>query len=189
MARTFPLLALSIACGPKPDLDSDPAWALNWAEVVPAESGLEGYQVWQLFVEGWDDNHADEFFKCSVIQDLGGSVSSCPQTGVPTCYATYEITLDLSADQGVEACSDGVNNDGGWDGPPWMALGALPTDLEADAPYDEYVLGWYIGYDENTWLAHGYAYPKILEEGGAPAGLGWLNDETYILWPAYVWEL
>lgn len=187
----FPILALLAACGPKPDLDAAPSWALNWAEVVPTESALTGYQVWQLFVDGWDEKHEDDYFKCSVIQDLAGSVTSCPQTGVPTCYAAYTIDLSLSAEQGTEACPEGLTQDGGWDGPPTMALGALPAELEDDAPYDDYVIGWYIGYDDQTWLAHGYAYPKVLEEDppGEPAGLGWLNDETYIFWPAYVWEL
>ena len=189
MRSWLPLFALLVACGPKPDLEAEPAWALNWAEVTPDESGLEGFQVWELFVEGWEKKHDQDFFKCRVLQELSGSVTACPETGVPTCYAAYEIELTVAYDDPGIDCAEGLSNDPGWDGPPWMAIGALPADLEADAPYDENVLGWYIGYQDGTRLAHGYAYAGILDEGGEPAGIGWLNDVSYILWPGYVWEL
>ncbi len=182
-------LAFLVACGPQPDTDAAPAWALNWAEVTPGQAGLEGFQVWELFVDGWEKSHDDDFFKCRVLQELSGSVTECPQTGVPTCYAAYDIELAITYDDPTIDCSEVLSNDPGWDGPPWFAIGDLPAEIAGDAPYDENVLGWYIGYDDGTQLAHGYAYPAVLDEGGEPPGIGWVNDQAYILWPAYVWEL
>ena len=179
------LLLFAVACGPDPDLEAAPAWALNWAEVTPSESGLAGFQVWQFYVEGWEEKHEDDFFKCDINQQLEGSITSCPQAGIPNCYAAYELTLSAWESD----CPEGLAADSGFDGPPWMAIGALPLELEEDAPYDDGVLGWYIGYDDGTVLAHGYASAKVIEDGGQPAGVGWLNDELYVLWPAYVWEL
>ena len=65
----------------------------------------------------------------------------------------------------------------------------MPSDLEEDAPYPDHVMGWYIGYEDDTLMAHGYAYAEVLEQGGTPTSLNWVNDEDYILWPAYVWEI
>jgi hypothetical protein len=189
MHRTLPLLVLLGACGPKPDLESAPSWALNWAEVTPTESGIEGFQVWELFVDGWEKKHDQDFFKCRVLQEIDGSLTTCPQAGVPTCYAAYEIELEVTYDDPSIDCSEGLSSDPGWDGPPWMAIGALPPELEGDAPHDEYVLGWYIGYEDGTQLAHGYAYPLSLDDGVEPPGIGWINDMEWVLWPAYVWEL
>ncbi|MFH1466666.1 MAG: hypothetical protein ABIO70_19935 [Pseudomonadota bacterium] len=186
MLRLLPLLSLLTACGPAPDLDAAPSWALNWASVTPTESGIEGYQVWQFFVDGWEAQHSDDYYKCKLTQDLTGHVTACPLTGVPTCYAAYEVELAVYENE----CAEALARDESYDGPPWMAIGAPAPELAADAPeYGDFVLGWYIGYPDGTRLAHGYAYARRLEDGEEPAGVGWLNDEEYILWPAYVWEL
>jgi len=185
----LPLIGLLAACGAKPDLDSEPTWALNWAQVTPTANGIEGFQVWELFVDGWDNEHDGDFFKCRVLQELSGTVTACPDAGVPTCYAAYDIELTVTFDDPTIDCPEALSNEQGWDGPPWLAIGALPGELEPDSPHEDYVLGWYIGYEDGTKLPHGYAYAETLDDGDEPAGIGWLRDVPYILWPGYVWEL
>ncbi len=185
----LPLSLLLVGCNSQPADDAEIAWALNWAEVTPTADGIEGFQVWELFLDGWEKKHDGDFFSCRVLQELSGTTTDCPATGVPTCYAAYDIELTVTFDDPAIDCPEALSNDAGWDGPPWLAIGALPAELASDSPHEDYVLGWYIGYEDGTRLPHGYAYAETLDEGGEPAGIGWLEDVPYILWPGYVWEL
>ncbi len=174
------------SCGGNPDLDAEPSWAINWGSVIPNQDGLEGYHVWEFYVDGWEKHHEDEYFKCSIAQELHGDSADCPDTDVcPGCVAAYTLELTLMESD----CPDYIQGNPSYLGPTRMAIGDVPAELSDADPYPSFSLGWYIGFSDQGLDAHGYAYPEALESDQAPSGQGWNQEETFILWPAYAWDL
>lgn len=186
-------LTLLASCTSEPDLADAPRWAINWAEVTPAQSGLEGFQVWELFVDGWEKSHDPAYFKCYIVRSLDGEVTSPPRdcTGCNWAYSLEFEQYNEAAGSATEGtpCDATLQADERFLGPLSYGIGQLPSDLQEDEPYPGRTTGWYIGWDGQSADAFGYAYAKALESGGTPKGPGWLNGETYILWPAYAWDL
>lgn len=189
MGITAVTMGLTCAgCGPQ--LDADPAWALDWASVTPTAQGLEGYHVWEFFVDGWQKKHDEDYYKCSLWQEVTATEVDPPQ-GCSGCEAAYELTFSIMESD----CPREWSSDQDWYGTVLTGIGVVPDDLYEDAPYGGFALGWYLGFEGEEYdggrevLPHGYAYAEVLEQDGAPSGHGWIEGETYILWPAYVWEL
>jgi hypothetical protein len=168
------------------DLSTDPTWAINWAEVLPSETGLEdsSYHVWEFFVEGWEKKHKEEYFKCSVGQHIIAEPIACPE-GAEGCVAAHQWILDPWQSD----CDDTITLDPSFSGPIQVAVGLLPEDLESDDPYPGWSMGWYLGIGGEPVQPFGYVYDKLLEDGGTPPSIGWLPGQTYILWPAWAWDL
>jgi hypothetical protein len=187
------LVGACTACATRPDLSAAPRWAINWAEVTPSASGLEGYQVWEFFVDGWEKEHDESFFKCYIARRLEGEVVRTPE-GCEGCTSAYELEFlpyvgaGRDASEGV-SCNAELQDDARFEGPLSYGVGLLPDDLGGEAPFPGKTSGWYIGWDGRTVEPFGYAYAKALEEGAQPSGPGWVNGETYVLWPAYAWDL
>lgn len=181
------LSILAAACSTTPQPEAQVAWAIDWAAVTPTQWGLEGHHIWEFYLDGWEDRHDEDFYTCHLVQELVGEVVSCPE-GVSACAAAYALTLELDEDE--SDCDPSIVNDPSFDGPPWIAIGSLPEALEEDAPYPDHVFGWYLGYAEDDFVDHGYAYAEVMEqEGGAAPPVGWALGEPYVLWPAYAWSL
>lgn len=180
------ILALLGGCKPAPDLDASPTWAIDWASVTPTDGGLTGYQVWEFFVDGWEYKHEEDYYKCQIVQDLVGRGMACPGS-VIGCVAGYELDTTVNREQ--TTCDATLTTNTTYSGPTRMAIGDLPSEIEADAPYDNWTLGWYVTFDDPSLASHGYAYAQDLESGQRPETQGWVANETYILWPAYAWEL
>jgi hypothetical protein len=191
---------LAGGCG-GPDLDADPSWAINWAQVTPTASGLEGYQMWELFVDGWEKDHDQAYFKCWIARSLDGRVVASPE-GCPGCMAAYKLDFTdyIAGDAAgggpsTAPCDATLQADPRFAGPPQYAVGALSETIAADAPYENETLGWYVGWDQTGVESFGYAYAAGLECTDAATcdyavlGPGWVSDQTYVFWPAYAWEL
>jgi hypothetical protein len=158
---------------------------MNWAQVTPGESGLAGFQVWEFYEDGWEADLDEAFYLCHVVQDVAATVSPCPAEGVPFCRGAYQVTLSPSEDD----CLSDLAGLPGLDGPPWVAIGSLPDDIASDASYTDWSLGWYTAWQRGAWDAFGWAYPKVLEDGGTPETGAWTPGQQWVLLPAWVWEL
>jgi len=182
------------ACNPSPDLDAAPRWALVWAEVTPSNEGFQeredgaytNFVVWEFYADGWEKKHDPEYYKCKVVHDVVATPWDCPLSA-PGCVSAY--TLDATLNEESTDCEASIQADPSYAGPARIAIGDLPEDIAGSAPYNEWTLGWYLAFDTAEVSAHGYAYDKVLEADGRPAGQGWVPGSTYVLWPAYVWEL
>lgn len=174
------LIIFLIGCA---EPEGDPIWAMNWATITPAEDNTaSGVQIWQLYQEGWEKRYKEDYYVCSIAQELEATKIDCPETGIPGCVAFYSLTLEIFESD----CAEKYTIDPGFNGPLKAGIGLLPDDLKKDAPYDQDVLGWFI-FDQEI-LEHGYAYAEALDQGTQPPP-GWVPGERYIWWPAYAWKL
>jgi len=164
--------------------DGPTAWALNYATVTPnIQGGMEGVHVWEFFAEGWEKKREEEYYQCAVVQTLGGEPGVVPQ-GCTGCQFYYSIDL---APQDAD-CDVGLTNDPAISGVRGVGIGTVPADFKEDDPYPGQSMGWYISFDDNTALFHGYVYAEGLERG-EPSDAGWVNGQSYTFWPAYAWSL
>lgn len=185
---------LLVGCKPAPDLEAAPRWGLVWAEVTPGNTGFESradgqytnFLVWEFYADGWERKHEDSYYKCEVVQDIQGTPLACPGSA-PGCVAAY--TLEATLNDPYTTCDPGLAADPSYAGPARIAIGEVPADLQEEAPYGDWTMGWYVAFDTPEVEAHGYAYAKVLESNTPPLAKGWLPGETFVLWPAYVWEL
>ncbi len=175
------LILTSLACK---GADGPTAWAMNYGEVVPAETSVEGTHVWEFFAEGWEKKQKDKFYQCALVQSLTG-VTEAELDGCEACKAVYEVELSNQD----EDCEGPVTDDPAFEGIVAIGIGSVPESLADYDPYPGKSFGWYISFDGETAIEHGYAYAASLDDGDDPALPGWVPGEAYALWPAYAWSL
>lgn len=175
------LLALVLGCG-KPDPGDPPAWLLDHASVVPSATGLEGVLVRTFYAEGWEKKQSEDYALCTMLQDMTGVVVA-PYEGCRRCNAMYTVELRELETDCTDAQLDGLT----LDGLVAIGVGQLHPDIAADDPNGGESLGWYVSYDGEVALEHGYAWPDDLDllDGVQP----WSAGNGYTLWPAYAWQL
>lgn len=177
------LLVLGLACGGGSS-DTTPAWAMNEASVVPSASGVEGVQVWTLYSKRWERRLDDRYRICTLLQDLRGTVVASYE-GCQGCTAMYELTLEELENDCPEGVLDGLV----LDGMVAMGVGDVPEDIAGDDPFPGSSLGWFVSFNGESADGHGFAYAEELETGGAADPGRWRSGDSYILSPAYAWEL
>lgn len=162
----------------------DPAWAVNHMSVVPTADGIEGTQTWEFYTERWGRAKDDDAYVCARAQTFTGEVVATP-SDCDGCRFAYTIYLDeLGGD-----CNSIVAVDPAYELPYSIAVGDLPDDFVDMDPHSGRSLGWYASFDNETWVAHGFAWDDALDWGGDPGPPGWNDGQAYTLWPAYAWDL
>ena len=177
------LFLFLFACSGDPD-DGSPAWALNTATVTAAEDGLSGAHTWTFYSSSWESSQSDDDRVCEIVQELTGSVVA-PMEGCQGCAATYAIDLV----EVVSDCSDGLSADPGLEALLGFAFGPVPSEVAEDDPHPDVSAGWYLTLDNEVMEGHGFAYPSALARDEEVSFSGWIAGETYILEPAYAWQL
>lgn len=172
------MLWLLLAC----EEPGAPAWAVNYATVVPGATGMAAAHQWAFFDRGWARDRAPEHFTCGALQEVTGSVVGSLDD-CPGCLVTYALRHELTASD----CTDSLTEDPGLVAIATFAIGDLPEELAPHSPHPD-AWGWYISLDGSAALPHGFAWHAALDQGDA-APSGWLTGEPYTLWPAYTWEL
>lgn len=178
------MLVLLLACV-SPTGNGPIAWAVNYATVTPTDQGLSGVHMWVFYGEGWGDDRDPDWHVCSLMQQLEATPSDTALEGCVSCAQTYRVTLT----EQEHDCDPFEVEDPGLTALPWMAIGSMPTELASDDPYPGKALGWYLGFDGETAVPHGYAYAEDLDHGRALQQPGWAAGQVYSLWPAYAWDM
>lgn len=176
-------LALLCAC----DTGKVPAWALQHAQVTvsPDGSSISGYQTWEFFGEGWEQGREQEEHVCARVQALVGAAEPTLPEGCPGCIGSFELTLEeLETD-----CTGSEADDPSYAGVTRYAIGAVDASVTDLDPYPGDSLGWYVAWSTEEVDALGYAYNDALERGEEPEAPGWVAGLSYVLWPAFVWDL
>lgn len=164
--------------------DDTPAWALNYATIYVAEDGIEGTHVWEFFSDRWERKQKEKFYSCAMVQGVVGDVAANLE-GCEDCKAVY--TISLNEEDGD--CADDLAADPALSGIRAFGIGAVPADLADYDPYPGDSFGWYLSFDGETALPHGFAFNEVLDQGGTPDYPGWAPEFYYTLWPAYAWAL
>jgi hypothetical protein len=172
------LALLVLGCGTKP---GEAAWAFDPIALSPdGPFAVEGFQTWEVYDERWDGRtEADKHFVCVVVIRFEGA----PGPGCDTCTESWSVTPEV-----VESDCDDL-----WlrqqDFPESLrGLGIGPADAGEDAPQPGATWeGW---IDEGFgWQRHGWAWPKLVEDGGTQARPGWNGEDDFTLWPSTAWSL
>ena len=173
-------LLLLLACA-----SDAPTWAVHHASVVPAETGLDGTQVWEFFDAAWAKKRDPKHYLCARAQSLVGEVTT-PLEGCDGCVAAYAVaTEELDSD-----CADDLATDAAYaSAVVTFGIGDVPADLQDLDPWPGRSLGWFVSVDGRAMEAYGFAYDEALDWEGELGGPGWANGTTYTLWPAYAWDL
>ncbi len=174
------LWLLAAGCGG----DIEPAWALNYATVYVAEDGIEGTHVWEFFSQRWEKKQKEKFYSCAMVQEVVGEVSDSME-GCEGCLVVYTVSLDTEDGD----CADDLADDPALSGIRSFGIGDVPEELAEYDPFPGESFGWYISFDGETALPHGFAFNEVLEQGGSPDFPGWAPEYYYTLWPAYAWAL
>ena len=184
MPRLLPLAILPLVAlfGCK-NTDGPVAWALDYATVTPQGGSLDGVHVWEFFSEGWEKKQDAEYYQCAVVQAVTGSSASIPD-GCERCTAYYSIAL---AEESTD-CDGSLTSDPALIGLRGFGIGRVDEDFQADDPYPDDSLGWFISFDGISAEFHGFAFPEAVERDGDFLP-GWIDGQTYTLWPAYAWSL
>ena len=171
------------ACGPA----DEPAWAFQHGSLVVSDSGeaIEGFQVWEMYAQRWRKKKKEKFHICARVQTVQGEQTSDLE-GCAGCLATFVIeTEELESD-----CGKGQGGaEDGFTGMGHFAFGALPKELRDSAPYPGQTMAWYVSWDTRNAELLGYAWNERLDMGEMVSDAGWVAGESYVLWPAYAWEL
>lgn len=174
------MLLLLLACA-----SDDVTWAVHHASVIPTATGLGGTQTWEFFTEAWAKDHAAETFRCARAQLLAAEATGA-LTGCDGCLVTYAVT----ASELDTTCGEPQASDVAYANPiTTFAIGDVPDELASDDPYPGRSLGWYVSLDGETLTPYGWAYEEALDWEGRVGGAGWVNGQTYTLWPAFAWDL
>lgn len=175
------MLFLLLGCAPDPG--GDVVWAVNYATVTVDAFGIEGQHVWAFYSDGWERSHDEAYHACSMLQTLTGDAID-PIDGCTDCEATYTVeTVDLESD-----CPGTVGAEPAFGGVAAIGIGSVAGDLADDDPHPGDSLGWYLSFDGVAAESHGWAYADDLDYG-RDVDDGWVNGQTYTLWPAYAWDL
>jgi len=157
-------------------------WAVNYATVSVDQGTLSGHHVWAFYADGWERDYDEAFHRCSLVQSVIGEETE-PWAGCQGCIAMYEVQLqDLEHD-----CTDRVVSDPAYEGVLAFGIGDIDRDIAGEEPYEQ-SLGWYLAYEADQALDHGYAWAEGLEFD-RPIQEGWVDGQVYTLWPAYAWDL
>lgn len=183
IARRAPLGLLAAAlvgCGG----GAEPRWAVQHATVDVTASGLDGYQVWELFGRKWKKKQAEKHHLCGLVQQVQGSLGA-DFDGCPGCVASYALLVEeLETD-----CDPAWVAGGTFDGVRGFAIGDVPGEHAGADPYPGQSLGWYLSWDGSSAEFMGFAWSEALEAGTGPVAPGWTPGERYVLEPAFAWEL
>ncbi|MFT5686509.1 MAG: hypothetical protein ACI8RZ_007465 [Myxococcota bacterium] len=170
------MLPLFIACGGQGDAVF---WGFQHANLTVSGDRLSGYQIWELYGEKWERKQKEKHHICSVVQTLTGVETDSEIEGCLSCLAVYEVNLELLESD----CDPSISEREDLAGMIRFGIGALPEELEEDAPYSDATLGWYQGWDDASATIHGYAW-----QDPEPTEPIW-GDGAFTLWPAYTWQL
>jgi hypothetical protein len=173
--------ALASGCSEKLEPSS---WSVQHASALVDADGMSGYQTWEFFNEDWGDDKAEDDHVCARVQAIVG-VETHSLEGCVDCVATWsvrteEVDTDCAGEEGTKL---------GYASVATFAVGPLPDDLAADAPYGEDTLGWYLGWDGQSVDAFGYVWNERLDQGEPLLVSGLSPGERYVFWPAYAWDL
>lgn len=180
--RALPgLLAVALpGCGG----EAVPRWAVQHATVDVSTSGLQGYQVWELFGKKWKRKQAEKHHLCGLVQTVDGDLQGALD-GCEGCEASYALRIEeLESD-----CDPAWVSGDTYDGVRGYAFGDVPADQAGLDPYPGRSLGWYLSWDGETAEFMGFAWSEAIETGDGPPAQGWAPGERYVLEPAYAWEL
>lgn len=163
----------------------EPAWAVHHLSVTPERGGaISGTQTWEFFNKKWAKNRAERSYLCARAQTVAGEESE-ELPGCTDCEAAYLlIVTDLESD-----CEDSVGTDPGFDSSLPVAFGAVPEEFSDLDPWPGRSLGWYLSEDGVSYQPWGFAYVEGLDFGGDRGLPGWIEGQTYTLWPAVALEL
>jgi hypothetical protein len=173
------LVLLAAGCA-----SDSPAWAVQHASVIPAETGLGGTQTWEFFTAKWAKTGSADAYVCGRAQLVGGDVTaSLP--GCDGCTVAYSVDLEeLESD-----CADPLDSDPAYLTPRAFGIGDVPEVLADLDPYPGRSLGWFVSLDGVEMEPYGFAYDEALDWSGDLGAPGWITGQTYTLWPAYAWDL
>jgi hypothetical protein len=154
--------------------------------VVPTSTGLVGTQTWEFFNADWAKSRDADDFVCARVEELTGEVIS-PPDGCDGCVAAYSLSAtELDGD-----CNAPLDTDPSYTGGvSILGVGDVSADIESLDRWPGRSLGWYISEDHGETLTpYGFAWDEALDWQGDLGTPGWVNDQTYTLWPAYAWDL
>ncbi len=169
-------------CG-QPD---EAAWAFQHGTLVVSESGdaFEGFQVWEMYAKRWRKKKKEKFHICARVQTVQGEQTDDLE-GCAGCLSTFVVaTEELESD-----CGNGQGRGEGFTGIGHFAFGALPKELRDGAPYPGQTMAWYVSWDTQNAELLGYAWNERLDMGEPVDDSALVAGESYVLWPAYAWEL
>ena len=173
------VLSALIGCG-----SADPDWAVHHLSVTPDRDGISGTQTWEFFSKKWAKNRSEKSHICSRAQLVAGEESE-ELEGCLGCEAAYVLIVeDLETD-----CEDSVGTDPGFDSSLPIAFGNVPEEFSDLDPWPGRSLGWYLSEDGATYQPWGFAYVEGLDYEGDRGLPGWIDGQTYTLWPAVALDL
>lgn len=160
------------------------SWALNDATLQPSSTGVVGTHVWTFFPSRWERRQKEDLRSCSMVQDLSGEVIA-PVDGCLLCTAMYGLTLSpVDSD-----CPEELLANPSYTGIAAFGVGEVHPDIAHLDPFPGESMGWYLSYDGEHALAHGFVYPEALGRGQPAQVVGWSPEGLYTFEPAYAWEL
>jgi len=169
---------IATGCG---DQGASPFWAFQHASVQEIDGVLTGYQVWEFYGKRWQRKQKEKHHICALVQ----SVSGTPDTlaDCPDCETVFAVDLSV-----VETDCDGAINPVDFEGVTHFGFGLAPSDLSEANPYPAASMGWYLSWDGDTSDVQGFAW-NVLAEESEDFQTGWVDDQEFILWSAYAWQL
>lgn len=168
-------IVMSFAC----KVDDTPTWAFDPIYVEPQGDDLYGFQTWEFFGKAWQKKQRKKHYLCSVVVELLGTAMD-PCDGCDLAWSIESALLETD-------CSPSLAENEAFTALQGLALGDVDSEIEVDNPYPGDSLGGYVSYEEEAWEPHGWAYPTAYDYGEAPT-VEW-DDEPFMFWPAFVWEV
>ena len=168
----FFLIFAATACKPDPT----PAWAIDPMWIEPTETGMHGFQTWQLYRDKWEKNQRERTFVCAVLVELFGTESGCTD-----CQIAWNVTpevVESDCDAKVQANET------------WTLLQRVSIGLEvtSDPTHPGLTSQGFVDYGWG-WEVHGEAWPAALDEGRAASSGDWNGEQAFSFVPELAWPL
>lgn len=180
--KWIPLLLLA-ACAPA----DVPAWALQHASVTVSPDGatISGTQTWEFYSARWEEGRDQDDHICARAQTITGEALASLPDGCPGCIGAFSMMVEeLDTD-----CTGEVATDPSYAGTTLYAIGSVDRSVESLDPYPGDSMGWFVAWSTEDVEPLGFAYNDALDAGEEPEAPGWVVGLTYVLWPAFVWDL
>jgi len=161
-------------------VNDHPVWAIDPMYVEPTDDGIYALVSWEIFGDRWRHRMAERHYICGVVVSLQGT----PTDSCETCDNAWDVTSTVVEDD----CDEFFMGEAIFPEITGLGLGSLPADLTDDAPFER-VHGGFVSYDGGELLPHGWAYAESYETTGTPAETDWDQEQAFVFWPAFAWEI